>query len=64
MTLDTFTMILEFENKVGNDYSKYDSKSMSFCLYVSFLLKGAWPILIDEFMEWIMSNKTVAPKRK
>jgi len=44
ITKDTWEMLLEFHYATFGDLSKYDPL-------------GAWPVLIDEFMEEMEKNK-------
>jgi len=44
ITKDEWSLVLEFVNKVNGDLSKYDED-------------GAWPIVIDDFIEYISKTK-------
>jgi len=41
---DTWTQLLEFVRQVKSDFSNYD-------------MDGAWPYLIDEFVEYVQEKK-------
>ncbi|XP_018911359.1 DCN1-like protein 4 isoform X2 [Bemisia tabaci] len=42
---DQWCNILEFSRSINNDLSNYD-------------VDGAWPVLLDEFVEWIKASKS------
>jgi len=46
ITKDTWFQLFEFAKQFGNDLSKYDEN-------------GAWPYLIDEFVEWYNENSAM-----
>lgn len=45
---DQWCNILEFSRTINNDLSNYD-------------IDGAWPVMLDEFVEWLRQQRNVSP---
>jgi DCN1-like protein 1/2 len=73
VTRDTWTMLLNFIDSVGDDIKNYDSMGSFFIITIQMMSKiivfncpidtvpfldtDCWPIAIDEFVEWLESHK-------
>ena len=51
ITLDQWSSFLEFSDKVDGDFVGYDED-------------GAWPLLLDEYVEWCQEQAKPKPKAK
>lgn len=66
VTRDTWTLLLQFARQIKPDLSNYDEDGASRAAPVSGRLPrasltqappGAWPVIIDDFVEWIKAGK-------
>lgn len=51
---DTWNLLLDFATTVNDDLANYDEEVAAFSanLYSSCHRQGAWPVLIDDFVEY------------